>query len=100
MLSVASAQTSSTSVAAEPANTSTATSTVSAAEQTGVVPVVKYTGIMRGMGMDFSGAHQAENNDNAQLNFEQRMKFLAKASPNFEAGLEARMNVNFANRES
>ena len=107
------AQTSSTTTAVAPdataTNASVATSAAPAAEQEGIKPMIKYVGILRGPGADFANSAQkgGENDDQSridadsrdQLDYEQRVKFLASFSKNVEAGIEARINANFGKGE-
>jgi len=90
------AQTTTTTI--DPANTagsSVAASSAPAAAEAYVHPEIKYISILRGPGLDFSGAQQNTFNGTPQMNYEQRVKFLAGLGKNFEAGVEARVNTNF-----
>lgn len=97
-LNSAFAQTTTSSAAAETVATGSATvatADVSKTDDNAVKPVIKYLGYLHGTGLDFSGAHQAAINGNAQLKFEHRIKFLAAIGKHFEGGLETRTNTNF-----
>ena len=76
-------------------NASVASSNLNQGEQSKIAPRIKYLGVVRGPGLEFSGAQQSAVNDSAQLNYEQRVKVLGTFGSNFEAGVEARVNTNF-----
>jgi hypothetical protein len=80
--------------------TSTATSAASLPDDGKVKPVIRYLGYMHGVGLDFSGAHEAGINDNSQMTYEQRVKFLLGFSKDIEAGVEVRENTNFGNGQN